>query len=94
MHIRHVQPLQWLAERVCVRSGCLGECIERCSNVEEALKQYEAKRLPQTSQEVLFSRHLGRMKQALDDRTDWRAASAPKCKQLAQANMSSFEWRH
>ncbi len=77
-----------------MQSGCLGECIGHCSTVEEALKQYEAKRLPQTAQEVLFSRHLGRMKQGLDDKTDWHAAGAHQCEQLAQANMSSFDWRH
>ena len=75
---------------LCASAGCLGECMQRCSSVEEALKQYAAKRLPQTSKEVLFSRHLGRVKQALDRSIDWFSASPEQCNELAQANMSSF----
>lgn len=58
--------------------------------MEEALKQYEARRLPQTTQEVLFSRHLGRVKQALDGSTVWFRADSEQCNALAQANMTSF----
>ncbi|CAK0787599.1 hypothetical protein CVIRNUC_010821 [Coccomyxa viridis] len=71
-------------------AGCLGDCMKHCSSAQEALKQYEAKRLPQTSKEVLFSRHLGRVKQALDSSVDWFNAGSEQCNGLAQANMSSF----
>ena len=75
---------------LCASAGCLGDCIKHCSSVEDALKQYEAKRLPQTSKEVLFSRHLGRMKQALDSSVDWFNAGSEQCNELAQADMLSF----
>ena len=71
-------------------AGCLGDCIEHCSSMEEALERYESERLPQTSKEVLFSRHLGRVKQALDSSVDWFNAGSEQCNELAQANMSSF----
>lgn len=38
---------------LCASAGCLGDCMKHCSSAQEALKQYEAKRLPQTSKEVL-----------------------------------------
>ena len=79
-----------LTSMLCASTGCLGDCIEHCSSVEEALEQYEAKRLPQTSKEVLFSRHLGRVKQALDSSVDCFNAGSEQCSGLAQANMSSF----
>ena len=79
-----------LTSMLCASAGCLGTCIAHCSSMEEALKQHEAKRLPQTSKEVLFSRHLGRMKQALDSSVDWFNAGSEQCNGLAQANMSSF----
>lgn len=59
--------------------------------MEKALRQYEAQRLPQTTREVLFSRHLGRVKQALDSCPDWFKASQEECEGLAQANMPSFK---
>ncbi len=61
--------------------------------MEKALRQYEAQRLPQTTREVLFSRHLGRVKQALDSSPDWFKAGQEQCEGLAQANMPSFRWQ-
>ena len=76
-----------------MQAGCLGECIGQCSNdIEEALRQYDAQRLPQTTREVLFSRHLGRVKQALDSCPDWFNASQEEHEGLAQANMQTFRW--
>ena len=74
-----------------MKAGCLGECIAQCSNnVEEALRQYDAQRLPQTTREVLFSRHLGRVKQALDSSVDWFNTSQEEREGLAQANMPTY----
>ncbi|KAI5065163.1 hypothetical protein GOP47_0019858 [Adiantum capillus-veneris] len=44
----------------------LGQCMVKFDwQVDEALKEYEALRLPQAEQQVLFSRYLGQVKQGL-----------------------------
>ncbi|KAH6559102.1 hypothetical protein KP509_1Z028000 [Ceratopteris richardii] len=47
-------------------AAVLGECMTNCGwQVDMALKEFEALRLPVVSQQVLFSRHLGQVKQGL-----------------------------
>ena len=47
-------------------AGCLGACLQKHpGNIMEALQQYQAERIPAATREVMFSRHLGQLKQGL-----------------------------
>lgn len=49
-------------------AAVLGKCVEKwgVENLKSALQEYQSTRLPVTSEQVLFSRRLGRIKQGLD----------------------------
>lgn len=78
-----------------VDAGCLRECLSGVSSPADAslaaaLAKFQEQRIERTAREVLFSRHLGRIKQCLDNSQDWFAAEEPTSKGLGQANMDSF----
>lgn len=51
-----------------VDAHVLGKCLERyeLENLEKALEEFQAIRLPVVSEQVLYARKLGRVKQGLD----------------------------
>eukprot|EP00897_Mesotaenium_endlicherianum_P000456 jgi/Mesen1/10410/ME000081S09792 len=63
--------------------------------VDAALEEYQKIRVPVTKQQVLFSRHLGRLKQGLasDQPGDypWLQADRQLIESLGQVNMSTFK---
>lgn len=63
---------------------------ENPTDICTALQQFQQRRIASSTREVLFSRHLGRLKQSLDDEHDWFAALDDLCKELGQANMATF----
>ncbi len=79
-------------------AGCLGDRLSGVSDpanasVSKALAEFQAQRIESAAREVLFSRHLGRLKQGLDDKPqprDWFVPNQTACQALAQANMPSF----
>jgi 2-polyprenyl-6-methoxyphenol hydroxylase-like FAD-dependent oxidoreductase len=75
-----------------IDADVLGECIIRYGstrNIADALLEYQSIRSASTSQQVLFSRYLGRIKQGLClDLHDRRDVSGEF---LLQRNMHSFE---
>ena len=58
--------------------GCLGRCLRgvQPGDIEAALEGFQQERIRQTSKELLFSRHLGRLKQCLDRDEDWFQADS------------------
>ncbi|KAK6162156.1 hypothetical protein DH2020_001997 [Rehmannia glutinosa] len=74
-------------------AAVLGKCLEKwgVQNLNSALQEYQSTRLPVISQQVLFSRRLGRIKQGLvvPDRGpfDPIIASQEECEELQQKNM-------
>ncbi|KAK6162152.1 hypothetical protein DH2020_001993 [Rehmannia glutinosa] len=74
-------------------AAVLGKCLEKwgVENLNSALQEYQSTRLPVISQQVLFSRRLGRIKQGLvvPDRGpfDPIIASQEECEELQQKNM-------
>ena len=58
--------------------------------IEAALEAFQRERIRQTSKELLFSRHLGRLKQCLDRDQDWFQAGPAAGAALAQRNMATF----
>ncbi|KAL8063494.1 hypothetical protein ABFX02_01G029600 [Erythranthe guttata] len=73
----------------------LGKCLEKwgVENLPSALEEYEFTRVPVVSEQVLFSRRLGRIKQGLalpnrvDQPFDPIIASQEECEELQQKNM-------
>ncbi|KAG6391290.1 hypothetical protein SASPL_149043 [Salvia splendens] len=73
-------------------AAVLGKCLEKwgVGNLASALQEYQATRLPVTTEQVLFSQRLGRIKQGLqlpdrqplDPRTAWE-----DCEELQQKKM-------
>ena len=59
-------------------------------DLDAALEGFQQERMQATRREVLFSRHLGRLKQCLDPQQDWFAADERLARATAQANMASF----
>jgi hypothetical protein len=55
-----------------------------------ALARFQELRIEGAAREVLFSRHLGRLKQSLDAPHDWFAADKQLCRDLGQKNMADF----
>lgn len=78
----------------CTRAGCLGRCLAGVQGpgggLGAALEAFQRERMHATRREVLFSRHLGRLKQGLDRQQDWFAADARAAQATAQANMAAF----
>lgn len=72
--------------------GCLGRCLKgmQPGDIEAALGSFQRERIRQTSKELLFSRHLGRLKQCLDRDEDWFQADSAAAAALAQRNMATF----
>ncbi|KAG0560071.1 hypothetical protein KC19_10G152400 [Ceratodon purpureus] len=71
----------------------LGNSISKwgCNDIEAALDEYQGERVPITTREVLFSRHLGQLKQGLlSSGTDWLQADQQHKEQLLERNMHSF----
>ncbi|KAK6119478.1 hypothetical protein DH2020_046782 [Rehmannia glutinosa] len=74
-------------------AAVLGKCLGKwgVENLNSALQEYQSTRLPVISQQVLFSRRLGRIKQGLvvPDRGpfDPIIASQEECEELQQKNM-------
>ena len=66
------------------------------ADLQRALGMYNEERQPATAREVLFSRHLGQLKQGLagihqlQGPEDWASASPNICSHLAQANMHDY----
>ncbi len=74
-----------------MHAGALGTCLaERAGDIEAGLAKFQQHRIKCTAREVLFSRHLGRIKQSLDCKHDWFAADEFVCKSLGQSNMADF----
>ncbi|KAL2631628.1 hypothetical protein R1flu_016314 [Riccia fluitans] len=77
----------------------LGKAIGKWgpNNVDSALAEYQKTRLNVTSQQVLFSRHLGMLKQGLlfepKGSFPWATADDGMVEGLLQRNMSYFQWR-
>ncbi|CAL8464618.1 g4153 [Coccomyxa elongata] len=72
-------------------AGALGTCLaEESGDIGAALDKFQQHRIKCTAREVLFSRHLGRIKQSLDCKHDWFAADEILCKSLGQSNMADF----
>lgn len=60
--------------------------------IQAALEEYQGERVPTTAREVLFSRHLGQLKQGLlSSGVDWLHADQQQKEQLLQRNMHSFQ---
>eukprot|EP00249_Psilotum_nudum_P014811 c25019_g1_i4 orf=600-1040(-) len=77
-------------------AAVLGDAITKwSSNLDQALKEYESLRLPVTSQQVLFSRFLGNLKQGLladsPGSFPWPDAKEEDCQKLLQRNMPTFQ---
>lgn len=71
----------------------LGNAISKRGpdNIEAALDEYQGERVPTTTREALFSRHLGQLKQGLlSSGIDWLQADQQRKEQLLQRNMHSF----
>ncbi|EPS60708.1 monooxygenase family protein, partial [Genlisea aurea] len=72
-------------------AAALGKCVAKwgVENLVSALEEYEFHRVPVVSEQVLFSRQLGRMKQGLelDDGTRFDPLSGTDCEKLQQKNM-------
>ncbi|XP_047966725.1 aurachin C monooxygenase/isomerase-like [Salvia hispanica] len=74
-------------------AAVLGKCLEKwgVENLASALQEYQSTRLPVTTEQVLFSRRLGRIKQGLQlpDRQplEPRTASWEDCEELQQKKM-------
>ena len=79
----------WL---VCMCTGHLGKCLNGATpnTLDAALEAFQRERMRETRREVLFSRHLGRLKQGLDGERDWFTADEGAAKATAQANMAGF----
>ncbi|XVE71631.1 hypothetical protein DITRI_Ditri10aG0166700 [Diplodiscus trichospermus] len=77
-------------------AAVLGKCLEKwgVENLQSALEDYQSIRLPVTSEQVLYSRRLGRIKQGLDlpncKPFDLKNASPEDCNALQQKNMPFF----
>ena len=60
--------------------------------IQAALEEYQGERVPTTAREVLFSRHLGQLKQGLlSSGVDWLHADQQQKERLLQRNMHSFQ---
>ncbi|GFP96044.1 rosmarinate synthase [Phtheirospermum japonicum] len=72
-------------------AAILGKCLEKwgVENLNSALQEYQSIRVPVTSEQVLFSRRLGLIKQGLVDRglLDPITAGREECEELRQKNM-------
>lgn len=74
-------------------AAVLGKCLEKwgVNNLTSALEEYQSTRLPVTSEQVLFSRRLGRIKQGLAvpnrQPLDPIIASEEDCEELQQKKM-------
>jgi 2-polyprenyl-6-methoxyphenol hydroxylase-like FAD-dependent oxidoreductase len=68
------------------------------SNVSAAFAEYEGKRLPAISQQVLFSRHVGQLKQGNlfepKGSFPWPTADDAMVEGLLLRNMNFFQWRY
>lgn len=74
-----------------MHAGALGRSLaEHPRDIPAALRRFQEQRIACTAREVLFSRHLGRLKQSLDTKHDWFAADEKLCQSLGQANMADF----
>ncbi|CAI9772337.1 unnamed protein product [Fraxinus pennsylvanica] len=79
-------------------SAVLGKCLEKwgVGSLNSALQEYQSIRLPVVSEQVLFSRRLGRIKQGLilseGKLVDPRTASEGDCRELMQKNMPFFSY--
>ncbi|KAJ7528061.1 hypothetical protein O6H91_16G081800 [Diphasiastrum complanatum] len=77
-------------------AAVLGSCIAECKNLDAALCSYQNSRLPVTTQQVLFSRHLGKLKQGLLSVTSstvpWMQADKGTCLTLLQRNVHLFQF--
>ncbi|KAL3689483.1 hypothetical protein R1sor_015792 [Riccia sorocarpa] len=66
-------------------------------NLDSALTEYQMKRLSATSQQALFSRHLGRLKQGMlfepQGSFPWSTCDEGMVEGLLQRNMSYYQWR-
>ncbi|KAG6555957.1 hypothetical protein Mapa_001897 [Marchantia paleacea] len=82
-----------------VDAHSLGKSIAKWGrdNLDSALAEYEMRRLNATSQQVLFSRHLGSLKQGLlfepKGSFPWLTADEGMVEGLLQRNMNFFQWR-
>ncbi|GLJ32652.1 hypothetical protein SUGI_0656960 [Cryptomeria japonica] len=78
-------------------ASVLGQSIAKWGfdKISTALAEYESIRLPVTSQQVLYSRHLGLLKQGFlfdpPHSFPWFEADADLCEQLLQRNMPFFK---
>ncbi|KAH9539916.1 hypothetical protein CY35_15G081500 [Sphagnum magellanicum] len=72
----------------------LGNAIQnrRLQGIDAALQEYESRRVLVTAQQVLFSRHLGQLKQGLllPEKFSWISADQKIRSGLLQQNMHSF----
>jgi 2-polyprenyl-6-methoxyphenol hydroxylase-like FAD-dependent oxidoreductase len=72
----------------------LGSAIQnrRLQGIDAALQEYESRRVLVTAQQVLFSRHLGQLKQGLllPEKFSWISADQKIRSGLLQQNMHSF----
>ncbi|CAA2966530.1 zeaxanthin epoxidase, chloroplastic [Olea europaea subsp. europaea] len=79
-------------------AAVLGKCLEKWGegSLNSALREYQSIRLPVVSDQVLFSRRLGRIKQGLflseGKPLDPRTASKGDCRELMQKNMPFFSY--
>lgn len=77
-------------------AAVLGKCLDKwgVDNLNSALEEYQSIRLPVTSDQVLHSRRLGRIKQGLTlpdrDPFDPKTASPQECQELQQKLMPFF----
>lgn len=78
----------------------LGKAFQKwgAKNVNNALAEYESRRLPAISQQVLFSRHIGQLKQGMlfepKGSFPWPTADDGLVEGLLLRNMSFYPWRN
>lgn len=82
-----------------VDAHVLGKEIQKwgVDNISDALAEFESKRLPTISQQVLFSRHVGQLKQGMlfepKGSFPWPTAGDTMVDGLLLKNMPFFQWR-
>lgn len=69
-------------------AAVLGKCLEKwgVENLTSALQEYQSTRLPVITEQVLFSRRLGRIKQGLEP-SNPITGSREECEELQQKKM-------
>eukprot|EP00850_Spirogloea_muscicola_P009575 SM000054S18061 [mRNA] locus=s54:167492:168848:- [translate_table: standard] len=86
--------LLWPSASVEAIDANASECVARhgMGGLDQALAEYEVTRRPATAREVLFSRHLGQLKQGLTSgpTVAWTLAEEATRRELAQANITTF----